>query len=221
MQGKTKAFATLSVAAVMATSLAAPVAAQTSRQRDKNTMRNLGAGLGAAAVVEALRGNNTTAIILGAGAAYSAKRYEDARSAQRRESSRRRMYRAKDFGPIDVFLNNKAVAFTNQRPQMVAGNVYVPLRGVLEKMGAHVEWNPRARAVIAAHGNKLVRLPENGTATVNGQAVTLDTPAFIANGQTMIPLRFMAEAFGADVTWDPEDRDVHIKSSTTVSSNDR
>src|SRR5687768_7335753 len=90
---KSKTLTTLGIAATMALSAAAAPAAmaQTDRQKDKNNMRNLGTGLGGAAVIEALRGNHTNALILGAGAAYSAKKYEDARKAQRKEDSRRAM----------------------------------------------------------------------------------------------------------------------------------
>lgn len=59
-----------------------------SRQGDKNNMRNLGIGLGAAAAYSALKGKGTQAVVLGAGAAYSAKKYEDARKAQSNENSR-------------------------------------------------------------------------------------------------------------------------------------
>ena len=65
-----------------------------SRQGDKNTMRNLGIGLGAAAAYSALKGKGTQALVLGAGAAYSAKRYEDARKAQSKANNREnRRYR--------------------------------------------------------------------------------------------------------------------------------
>jgi len=70
--------------------LAGPAAAQSARQKDKNLMRNIGMGLGAAAVWQATKGKTTNALILGAGAAYAAKKYEDARKAQNREKSRRR-----------------------------------------------------------------------------------------------------------------------------------
>src|SRR4051794_32122352 len=76
----------------MATAVIGPVAAQSSRQKDKNNMRNLGVGLGAAAAYEALHHKTTNALVLGAGAAYSAKKYEDARKAQSKENSRRYHY---------------------------------------------------------------------------------------------------------------------------------
>lgn len=46
-------------------------------------MRNLGLGLGAAALDSAKNGRVGDALALGAGAAYAGKKYEDARKAQR------------------------------------------------------------------------------------------------------------------------------------------
>jgi len=97
MMGK-KWIVSLMAAALLVGSAVAPVAAQTSpasRQKDKNNMRNLGIGLGAVAAYEAYRGHTTNAVVLGAGALYSAKKYEDARKAQNKENavSRRYVYR--------------------------------------------------------------------------------------------------------------------------------
>lgn len=58
------------------------------RQGDKNNMRTLGIVLGAAAAYSVLKGKTEQAAILGAGAAYAGKKYEDARKAQSRENDR-------------------------------------------------------------------------------------------------------------------------------------
>ena len=69
-----------------------------SRQGDKNNMRNIGIGTGAAAAYELLHGRGTHALILGAGAAYAGKKYEDARKAQNRENHPRFSYRDGGYG---------------------------------------------------------------------------------------------------------------------------
>lgn len=71
-----------------------------SRQDDKNLMRNLGTGLGAAALSSAKNGRIGDAILLGAGAALAGKKYEDARVAQRDES---RFSRDDRFGRDDRY----------------------------------------------------------------------------------------------------------------------
>jgi hypothetical protein len=40
------------------------------------------------------------------------------------------------------------------------------------------------------------------TMTLNGRAIKTDAPPYIENGRTMVPVRFISEALGADVAWD-------------------
>jgi len=44
---------------------------------------------------------------------------------------------------------------------------------------------------------------DNKNAAINGKTVALDTPPIIKDGRTLVPLRFISEAFGAEVAWDP------------------
>lgn len=48
-------------------------------------------------------------------------------------------------------------------------------------------------------------------ATINGAEAKLDAPAQIINSRTMVPLRFIAEALGADVEWIEKERKVVIR----------
>ncbi|HOO97562.1 MAG TPA: stalk domain-containing protein [Caldisericia bacterium] len=49
------------------------------------------------------------------------------------------------------------------------------------------------------------------TATVDGVEVELDTEPIIHNGRTMVPIRFIADAFGAVTSWDGETKTVTIE----------
>ena len=89
MLRKMNAILAAGLSVVMASLAAAPAMAQSSRQKDKNNMRNLGTVLGAAAASKVLKGDTKTGLVLGAGAAYAGKKYEDARKAQRKETQRR------------------------------------------------------------------------------------------------------------------------------------
>jgi branched-chain amino acid transport system substrate-binding protein len=51
---------------------------------------------------------------------------------------------------------------------------------------------------------------------LNGMQLTMDAPAEIVNGRTFVPIRLVAETFGADVQWDGTARTVTIKSDTTT-----
>lgn len=88
-----------------------------SRQSDKNNMRNLGIGLGAVAAYEVLKGNTTAGVLLGAGAAYAGKKYEDARKAQsqdnRWDNGYRRVYRYRNGDRVgyDEYRNGRRTSY--------------------------------------------------------------------------------------------------------------
>ena len=112
---------------------------------------------------------------------------------------------------ISVTINGDAVQFPGTGPQMVNGRVLVPLRGVFEKLGASVQWHPERQEVIATRGQNTVDLIIGNTnANVNGQGVKLDVPAQIVAGSTLVPIRFVSEAIGADVKWNDAEKIVII-----------
>ncbi len=113
---------------------------------------------------------------------------------------------------IRVNVNGDPVNFTGVGPQKIGGRVLVPLRGVMEKIGAFVGWDSATRTVIAQKGNidLQMRLGER-TAIVNGRTVMLDVPAQSINGVTMVPLRFMGETLGAEIKWDAVTETIDIQ----------
>lgn len=103
---------------------------------------------------------------------------------------------------INVTLNGQPVEFENIGPRQVQGRVLVPLRGVLEQMGAQVGWDADSRTVTAGKSDLDLQMRIGSrSAMVNGQSVPLDVPAQIIAGTTMVPLRFISEALGASVQW--------------------
>lgn len=112
---------------------------------------------------------------------------------------------------ILVFVNGQSVQFTGTGPQRIDGRIMVPLRGVMEKIGAEVRWDGPTRTVSATRGSSTLqmRLGER-TAVVNGNLVTLDVPAQQINGVTMVPLRFMGEALGAEVAYNGATQTINL-----------
>ena len=91
---------------------------------------------------------------------------------------------------------------TEIAPIIENGRTLVPVRGVLEAMGATVAWDQATKTATAYLGENTTSVTiDNYTAYVNGYAVTLEVPAKVVNGRTMVPLRFMAEAIGYDVSY--------------------
>lgn len=114
---------------------------------------------------------------------------------------------------IRVTIDGDAVSMQDAHAVMLNDRVMVPVRGVFEHMNASVDWNPNSQIVTAKHRSTTISLPINSyTAMVNDRTVNLDSPAVIHNGRTMVPLRFISEALGADVKWDARARNVLITS---------
>lgn len=119
-----------------------------------------------------------------------------------------------------VVVNGNPVMFSGQGPIEHNGRVLVPLRGVLEQLGANVRYDSAAREVHAVKNERHIDLPIGSRmATVDGRSVTLDAPARIVNGSTMVPLRFVAESLGAQVNYNSATDTVAIDSGRGGSSN--
>lgn len=89
-----------------------------------------------------------------------------------------------------------------EAPIIENGRTLVPMRGVLEAMGASVTWDPSTKTATAFFEDNSASVTiDELTAYTNGYPVTLDVPAKIVNGRTMVPLRFMAEAIGYEVSF--------------------
>jgi Copper amine oxidase N-terminal domain/Intracellular proteinase inhibitor len=118
--------------------------------------------------------------------------------------------------PIRVQVNGIPVQFNGASPLNINGRVLVPLRSVLERMGATVSYDAAARTIRVQRGGTgetKVRLRVGSSrAYVNGQMQTLDAPARVHRGNTLVPLRFVAEAFGAQIGWNEGQSTVSIAS---------
>ncbi|MEI7024261.1 phosphodiester glycosidase family protein [Paenibacillus sp. y28] len=81
----------------------------------------------------------------------------------------------------------------------------VPLRGILERLGAELVWDDADRRLDISKGSTKITLrPDVREAVVNGKTVTLGGAPVIENQHLFIPLRFVAETLQADVDWNPD-----------------
>jgi len=87
----------------------------------------------------------------------------------------------------------------------------IPLRFVAEAFGAKVGWDDASRtATIDFAGHSIKVAIGSSEAVVDGETVTMPLPAEIVNSRTMVPVRFISEAFGFTVKWDGVARTVTI-----------
>jgi len=121
---------------------------------------------------------------------------------------------------IRTTVNGERVHFGDVRPITVDGRVLVPVRGIFEKMGVNVDWEPSTRSVYASgNGHQVMLYVDSRDAKVDNQTVTLDVPAQVYHGRTMVPLRFISESMGAQVRWDSMNNLVAISTNGEIANN--
>lgn len=121
--------------------------------------------------------------------------------------------------PISVYVNQSPVLFADTGARMVGERVMVPLRGVFEQMGADVDWNEARKEVVATMGDKKVRLNVGQyQAWINEQPYTMDAAPMKMHNRVFVPLRFLGEALGGDVRWEPATYAVYIDTGATANT---
>jgi len=116
---------------------------------------------------------------------------------------------------IAVRVNGERVRFPAAQPTQIAGRVMIPLRGVLQRLGAdRVQWRPERQEVqvSGSTGDMRLRIGDR-MAEVNGRRVELDVPPMVIQDTTMVPLRFVSENLGARVDWRPDTQTVYLITS--------
>jgi hypothetical protein len=117
--------------------------------------------------------------------------------------------------PVSVSVDQSPVSYAGPQPLELLGTSLVPLRGVFESLGATVNFDSNTSTITVDKGDRhIVFQLGSPTATINGQSATLSQPAQIIGGSTMLPLRFVAEAIGDYVDWNPITHMVMIQKPT-------
>lgn len=118
------------------------------------------------------------------------------------------------IGQRIVKLNGEYVV-NDVAPVVKEGRTMLPARFVLEALGAAVVWDAAAQKVTVTKDDTVIEIYIGQPyALVDDTPVQLDTPAFIENGRTYLPLRFLAENIGADVEWNGETQEVSVLAET-------
>ena len=119
---------------------------------------------------------------------------------------------------ITVTIDGKNVDF-DVPPQLINSRTMVPLRAIFEALNAVVDWNGETKTVTAQKDDTTISLTiNNPTMYVNGNTITLDSPACLISDRTLVPVRAISEAFKARVYWNNETQTVSI--STEVPNNE-
>lgn len=98
-----------------------------------------------------------------------------------------------------VLVDGRALAL-DVPPVAVEGRLLIPFRPVLEAAGAEVVWD--GTKVTSTRGDIHVSLSVGQKkAYLNDRPQVLDVPPIVVRGRTLVPLRFVGESLGYDVSW--------------------
>jgi len=115
---------------------------------------------------------------------------------------------------INVTIDSVAQSY-DVMPIIENGRTLVPMRGIFEALGAEVAWDDATKTVTGTKADTKITLQIGNTAAnVNDKEVTLDVPAKILDGRTLVPVRFISESLGCEVNWDDATKTVIINSSS-------
>jgi len=89
-----------------------------------------------------------------------------------------------------------------QPPVVENGRTLVPLRFSGEKLGCAVSWNQDTKTAAIKNSDKEISFSiDSNAAVVNGEEKNIDAYARLINSKTMVPLRFICEELGYNITW--------------------
>jgi len=113
---------------------------------------------------------------------------------------------------ISVFVDGVKLRL-DPAPMVVNGTTLVPMRALFTALHAEVSWEPQTKMILASKDRVKIALQVGATQAVkNGKTINLSAPVRQADGATFVPLRFVAEALGANVELDAKTNIIRITS---------
>ena len=119
---------------------------------------------------------------------------------------------------VTVRVNN-SVVISPVPAQIVNDRTMLPMRSIFERIGAKVTWMESKKIIFATKDSFLITMQIDNTIMSVQKIIKieLDSPPFIVDGSTLVPVRAVAESLGCSVEWDPQTYTVDI---STVSKED-
>lgn len=112
---------------------------------------------------------------------------------------------------IRVYIDERIVPF-DVPPLIINSRTMLPVRAILEALGADVHWDGPTQTITATKGDtKIIMVIGKSEAYINGVLTIIDAPPVIIDSRTLVPARFLAESMKAEVGWDGITRVVDIQ----------
>jgi hypothetical protein len=109
---------------------------------------------------------------------------------------------------VGVMWMGDYVQFPDAQPELTDGRTMLPVRALMELIGAQVEYLDQTVVLTLADGESISFRPGEQLATVKQEnkvsSFEMDVAPYISDGRTYVPVRFFSQALGYDVLWDSD-----------------
>lgn len=120
--------------------------------------------------------------------------------------------------PAEIAMSNNVTIIMGEyyikpdvEPFIYKDRVMIPIRAISEVLGAEVSWDEKAKmATIKKDDNEIRLWVGSKWAVSNKTEYNMDAEPIIVSARTMVPMRFVAEAFGIEVEWNQKSKTVII-----------
>jgi len=121
--------------------------------------------------------------------------------------------------PVTLDINNQSVS-SHIQPIIQNNTTYIPMRALEQIDGLHIQtWYNNTKILTiqdrVSHSTLTLQVNQK-TATRNQTTLTLEQPVILVNNSLLVPMRFVAEAFGCDVAWNASTRTVYVARASST-----
>ncbi|MCL1845080.1 MAG: copper amine oxidase N-terminal domain-containing protein [Defluviitaleaceae bacterium] len=112
---------------------------------------------------------------------------------------------------VNVTIDGVAQTF-EVAPEIIDGRTMLPLRAIGEALGMEVDFDAATSTatLTTADGTVITHVIHTSEIAIDGTSQSFDASSTIVGGRTLVPVRMLAEAIGADVGWDAATRTAEI-----------
>lgn len=124
-------------------------------------------------------------------------------------------------GDVKITVQNELIEFPDEKITVIDGRAMVPVRKPMEAMGKEVLWNQELNQAVVTDGVTTLKLSPYSDVMIKetynyitgetlSETVKLEVAPIKVNGRVLLPIRQVAEAFGASVIWNAETKTIAV-----------
>ena len=114
--------------------------------------------------------------------------------------------------PLRVVVNGSKITFPDAQPFIDSNSrTQIPVSFIAKELGASVTWSAKEKKAVFSKGsNKMTIYIGKKEYDLNGKKMQMDTAAILKDNRTFVPVKYVAEAFNATVTWEGDIKTVYV-----------